>query len=1175
MIDPEFENLVRKHLKKKVEGQPINDISGDVSQIAQNESSVEGFQASYVLASSDRQERFGPYILYRQIGAGGFGIVFLAIDTRDRRQVALKLPMPHVMLLPDSLRRFRLDARIGLLLDHPDIVKVLEFDSVGPIPYIAAEYIEGPTLEAWFDSRGGQVSHDEAVDVTIALANALAYAHGRGVVHRDIKPANVLMRPVSDAVAVIDDTRPCLTDFGLAHVNKELRASSASSSTALVGSIPYMPPEQIVGDFAEVGPPGDVYALGVILYRLLTGTMPFGGRSVEYLMHQVIHNDPPSMRSVKRNIPSELETICRKCLSKKPHRRYADAGALRDDLIRFRSGQPILARPLPIWERAIGWSRKHPAASVGGVSLVGGTGSIVVQQQARNLELNEIVNRLNRTVKDLELSKERERQSRLEVEDHLRRIEEAERHRKAVDYYKGILQASKALDQADPFLAQKIMADIPDFSSGQEFVGRYLYRRATEKVRMITEFKARREIWPVPVHGTRKWMIVIQSMRTPGPFDIAEIFETETWTKVGEVPMGPAPNFWYFAFASVDESEIAIIHYTDSKSKDDNKVIEILGTKIWRAETGETESVASPGEFDNHLYVVKYTYIPNEGHVIVTQERRYYDSNGKFVRRDEVHRFDLANRKWFWCPRSNDLGEVRVSPNGKWICEKPRDEQLCVRSIDGGEPAWLPIPEGHRIDAICFDSTESNLVATSSTTRHLFAWRLPASSGDLPYLSRPLQMKPYRIEPLKFRNRILIVEGEGDIATFEFETCRLSKFAFDPLDPAHASIMQTDSQWMLKDIPELNDLIAFGTRHEPVGNRIFLWDLRTDKQILEASSNIGHHVTLSGHDEFLYLNDAERIYEWRPRNVDPIPTELAGHADEAWCAAFTPDGSKLVTGSDDLDDAPTVKVWDWRNGRELLGWKAHDATVSVLSVNPDGKLLATGSLKDINNLKLWNLETGTLIAGYDGFESAVRRIAFSPDGRLLAAGDKKGRVIVRELQADRELFRTEFGSSYQITHLKFPEGVRELHVGIQGGVYRRLALPSGDEKGLTQFELDRQIYTTDALNLYGAGVLSSGRIFVADLRIGATLAYFEMDSMQPIAVFLFPDGKTLAAGDKLGVLMMWDLETGETKFRTQAHKAQINAITLSPDGRTLVTCAHDGSVRIWHAGDDSNEPIVF
>jgi len=97
-----------------------------------------------------------------------------------------------------------------------------------------------------------------------------------------------------------------------------------------------------------------------------------------------------------------------------------------------------------------------------------------------------------------------------------------------------------------------------------------------------------------------------------------------------------------------------------------------------------------------------------------------------------------------------------------------------------------------------------------------------------------------------------------------------------------------------------------------------------------------------------------------------------------------------------------------------------------------------------------------------------------------------------------------------------------------------------------------------------------GRLFVADLRTGATLAYFEMDSMQPIAVFLFPDGKTLAAGDKSGVLMMWDLETGEPKFRTQAHKAQINAITLSPDGRTLVTCAHDGSVRIWHSGDEDN-----
>jgi serine/threonine protein kinase/WD40 repeat protein len=1173
MIDPQFENLVRLHLKKRTAESAKFEDSFEIHDSAEPEPSLSGPQPNYIFSTPDRQDRFGPYVLSRQIGAGGFGVVFLADDTRDGRQVALKLPMPHVMMLPDSLRRFRLDARIGLLLDHPDIVKVLEFDSVGPVPYIAAEFIDGPTLEAWFGIREGQVSNDEAVDIAIVLADALGYAHSRGIVHRDIKPANILMRPVSEEMAVVDEFKPCLTDFGLAHVNDELRASSASSSAALVGSIPYMAPEQILGDSAKFGPAADVYALGVILFRLLTGSMPFGGRAGEFLIHQAIHDDPPSMRSIKRGIPAALETICRKCLRKKLQRRYADAGALRDDLKRFRNGERILARPLPVWERAIAWARKHPSATVAGSSLAVGTSTIIVQQQARNRELSEIVNQLNRTVADLERSRASERQTRLEAEEHLRQIEKADGHRAAQDYDKILLRAAKAIEDSNPFLAQKIMAEIPDFGRGKEFVGRYLYRRATEKVRMVKEFVANWEFKLVPVNGTRKWAIIFYSFRTIGKYDQVAVYETSSWKKVFEFPLGQVTADFDYAYASKDEKEIVFVWYEDDESNPQNSSITRIRAKVWNVETGRVETSAKPDTSTSTLDLVLFHHEVSSDRLIVEEGRYYSDHDGSAISNDELLQFDLAQRKWSWIPRSNDGGNSCLSPHGKWICEKPNDSQLCVRRTDSNEPVWLSMPKGHEVDQLRFDADERYLVATASSTKHLFAWRLPAMDGDAPFISRQLAITPFRIKSLKYPNRILMTERTGDVATFDLEARREVKFEFDPKDPAVGEVMQSFPYSFYWEIPEIQDVIVFNTRHHPIGMRYFLWDLRSNRQLLEPIFNRNLRVCHSGHDEYFFLYDDNRIYECQPRNTDSIPNQLSGHADEAWCAAFTPDGSKLVTGSDDLDDAPTVKVWDWRTGKELLSWKAHNATVGAVAISPDGKTLATGALTSSNNMRLWNLETGALIAQFDDLDKAIDRIAISPDGRLLAFADRKGSVIVRDLIDDRILFRRTFESGLT-SMLRFESEGRELVFAVEYGAYYRFALPGGDELRVLRFESDKRILSTDSSNLIGAGYSHRGRIFVADLRTGTNLNYFEMDSMKPIAVFMFPDGKTLAAGDMKGVLMMWDLETGEVKLRTQAHKAQINAITLSPDGRTLVTCAHDGSVRIWHSGDDEVKPVA-
>jgi serine/threonine protein kinase len=182
-----------------------------------------------------------------------------------------------------------------------------------------------------------------------------------------------------------------ITDFGLARVRDDL-GLTATTTGAIIGSIPYMAPEQITGPKEAVGPGSDIYALGVIFYHMLTGSMPFPGLTSEAMIRKIVHDQPDSVRSRRATVPVDLATICERCLRKKPHQRFASAAELRDDLVRFRNGQKIEARPMPRWEKAVNWCRKYPTVTVAmlaGVSFMGVQGYQVRELRRVNADLTE------------------------------------------------------------------------------------------------------------------------------------------------------------------------------------------------------------------------------------------------------------------------------------------------------------------------------------------------------------------------------------------------------------------------------------------------------------------------------------------------------------------------------------------------------------------------------------------------------------------------------------------------------------------------------------------------------------------------------------------------------------------------------------------------------------------
>jgi tetratricopeptide (TPR) repeat protein len=308
----------------------------------------------------------GRFTLFRELGRGGFGVVYLAHDPGLGRDVAIKVPRAEALLTADLRQRFLREARAAAGLDHPNLVPVYEAGEVGPVCYIASAYCPGPTLAAWLQAQTGPVPHADAARLVALLARGIQHAHERGIVHRDLKPANVLLGPAKpqaeEGGAACGLAGPRITDFGLAKIMDGAEPGHTQTG-AVLGTPAYMAPEQASGKAHDIGPLVDVWALGAILYECLTGRPPFQADTPVETLLLVRTEEPLPPARLRPRLPRDLETICLKCLQKAPEKRYASAAELADDLERFLAGAPIRARPTPAWERGLMWARKRPAVA--------------------------------------------------------------------------------------------------------------------------------------------------------------------------------------------------------------------------------------------------------------------------------------------------------------------------------------------------------------------------------------------------------------------------------------------------------------------------------------------------------------------------------------------------------------------------------------------------------------------------------------------------------------------------------------------------------------------------------------------------------------------------------------------------------------------------------------------
>ncbi len=300
---------------------------------------------------------FGEYEILEEIARGGMGVVYRARQRSLKRIVALKMLLGGRFASPDALKRFQREVEAAAALEHPHIVPIYEFGEAEGVQYYTMKFLEGGSLAQKREDLGSDPR--SAAVILETIARAVHHAHQRGVLHRDLKPANIL---------IDGDGEPQVSDFGLALFLS--RESSLTGSGDALGTPSYMAPEQAAGRRKEISTATDVYSLGAILYKLLTGEPPIQADTSLETLRRVIETEPRSPRSVDPRVPLDLETICLKCLEKHPGRRYGSAEALADDLARYLRGEPILARSTSAIGRAWRWARRNPAAVAIGAILV-------------------------------------------------------------------------------------------------------------------------------------------------------------------------------------------------------------------------------------------------------------------------------------------------------------------------------------------------------------------------------------------------------------------------------------------------------------------------------------------------------------------------------------------------------------------------------------------------------------------------------------------------------------------------------------------------------------------------------------------------------------------------------------------------------------------------------------
>ena len=1072
-------------------------------------------------------DSIGHYKLLEQIGEGGCGVVYVAEQEQPvRRRVALKV-IKLGMDTRQVIARFEAERQALALMDHPNIAKVLDAGATeSGRPFFVMELVKGIRITDYCDKNN--LSTSERLGLFIQVCQAIQHAHQKGIIHRDIKPSNILVT-LHDGVPV-----PKVIDFGIAKATTNQRLTDKTLYTAIeqfIGTPAYMSPEQAELSGLDIDTRSDIYALGVLLYELLTGKTPFDAqRLVEAGLNEIRriiseeepprpstrlsiltadeqttaakhrHTDPPRLLHLVRG---DLDWIVMKTLEKDRTRRYETASGLASDIERHLNNEPVVARPPSNLYRFQKLIRRNKLVFAAGATIAAVLVLAVVVSSSQAV----LARKAERQAENerLKAKSEAERADRNAAEQNVQR-QRAEA---------AATEAKMALSTSDFLQACRFIAEDNDHDAVAYLVASLRANPTNDApvTRLVTLLTYRS--WPLPTPDIQQ-VAPVSYLKTDGKRVVSVTEPLENAQPVYYAQFSPDGKRVVTA-AAADSTTVRVWDvqtglplteplkhasaFTSVQFSSDGKRIVTAShdrtARVWDAQTGQplTEPLKHAGG------VTSARFSP-DGNQVVTDS------------------YDKTTRVWD-AQTGQPLTEplkyasvhsfTQISPDGKRLVTAASDGVAQVWDAQTGLPVTEPLKHASYVRCAQF-SPDSRRVLTASEDHTVRVW--DAQTGQ------PL------IEPLKHAGWVKSAEFSPDgkrviaasILSSEARVwdVQMGQPLTEPLK--HAGTVKSakfspDGRWVVT---------ASGD------NTARVWDVQSNQQLIEPLKHAG--MVYSGQ----FSPDGKRVVTasedntarvWDARTGQPL-TEPLKHAGPVKSAEFSPDGGRVVTVSGD-SHAGEAQVWDAQTGEPLTEPFKHASAVSSAHFSPDGKWVLTAS-GDVGagEARVWDAQTGRPLTELLNQVSTVGSAQFSPNGkRVLTASGHSARVW--DAQTGQPLTK-------QLVH----------------------AGPVNSAK----FSPDGKRVVTASQDSY------AGEARVWDAQTGEPLTE-PLKHARPVNSAEFsPDGKLVVTASQDGTARVWDAQTGQPIIEPLKHAGVVTSAQFSADGKRLVTASgdsHAGEARVW------------
>ncbi len=1046
--------------------------------------------------------RLGGYRVLGVIGSGGMGVVFLAEDPQLQRSVALKVMKPSLARNPRAKERFLREARAMAAVEHECIVPIYQVGEEGGVPFIAMPLLRGQTLQEYL-RRKKALPPLEAVRIARQVAAALAAAHKRGLIHRDIKPANIWLEK---------NGRVRLLDFGLARPMGQ--DSDLTHTGAVVGTPNYMAPEQARGE--KLDSRCDLFSLGAVLYHMLSGRRPFGGKTLAMVLAAVMQQEPPPLDQLVPGLPPELVRLVHRLLAKYPTQRpqtaaevYRELTALEKKLQSTPPGEPqppqpptspgagVASPPSPsalpsfhseLQEIPVRPSRKRGRRRIDPLSwflfLAGGMAAVVLLVMMAVFFL--------RTDKGV---------IRVEINDP-----QVEVQLKGTNITLRGVQGGKDI-QVEPG-PHALVVRRGDF----QFETNRLILRRGQRVTVQVDY----------IQGQ---VVVRQGTRELARAQVPQRKRKENRSSHANSPVSNSnanpPN---------QRSSLA------------DKPAEDQGTL---PSSEELSPEFSPQAIRSALDHMSIDQLLEQLRPRTQPDRLVYQA------------LDLSRHAL-----RNDPAQLAFQMHGRLLCWQQEHPALKVwASQVDPRPVTLRLLRptlnqsgGSLLRVMEFvnpseDIHGPTLVAVTPDGRHVVS----GGGFDAFILWELATGRQIRVIN-KGRPRNMALSPDGRFLVWVSKTTGEVKIT----ELATGQILRSLTKnpglhyWSVAVSPSGRYLAAGASNLGSVS----IWKLGTGHPVstLQGPKTTVLSVAIAPDDHYVVAGCKDGVVRVWELETGRLVHTLQGHQQEVTCVAITPEGRYVVTGSADN----TVRVWKLGTGRLVHTLRARFVRVSCLAITPDGRFVITGS--GDSQLRLWELETGRLVHTAWSRGPGIASVAVSPDGRYVVSGSFEYAPKIYEF---KELPKNTLSRGYPL--------VLSVAVSPDG---RYAVLGSALRVSVEELQTGQQVHilpdsgrvtcvATTPDGRYAVSTLDDKRLRVWELATGRLVRTLSGHQGQVRAVAITPDGRYAVSGSADRTLRVWELETGRTVHILRGHQFPVAAVAITPDGRYAVSGSVDRTLRVW------------